>query len=161
MAKAKKTKDDDASRVAAVNRKARHSYEIQETLEAGISLSGTEVKSLREGTANIADAYAAARHGDLMLLNAHIPEYHAGNRFNHEPRRPRRLLLHRKQINKLMGAVNRDGMTLVPLKIYFNANGRAKVELALARGKKHYDKRAAIKRRDWERDKARLMRVRG
>ncbi|MSP51492.1 MAG: SsrA-binding protein SmpB [Alphaproteobacteria bacterium] len=160
MAK-KKSDKGEVERIAAVNRKARYNYTIEDVFEAGIALVGTEVKSLREGTANITDAYAVARHGEIILINSHIPEYHAGNRFNHEPRRPRKILLHRGQINKLRGLVDRGGMTLVPLKIYFNARGRAKIELALARGKKQYDKRASIKDRDWGRDKARLMRVRG
>ncbi|MEM8812894.1 MAG: SsrA-binding protein SmpB [Pseudomonadota bacterium] len=148
-------------RTIAENRKARFNYEVLETFEAGIELKGTEVKSLREGKSNIAESYAAAQSGDLILYNAYIPEYLQANRFNHETRRPRRLLMHRREINKLIGAVEREGMTLVPLKLYFNERGRAKLQLALARGKKNYDKRETEKRRDWERDKARLMRERG
>ncbi|MCH7930919.1 MAG: SsrA-binding protein SmpB [Proteobacteria bacterium] len=147
-----------AGRVVAQNRKARHNYFIDDTLEAGLALIGTEVKSLREGRANIGEAYARESGGELFLVNAHIGEYHGGNQFNHEPRRARKLLLHRRQIKRLIGALQREGMTIVPLSIYFNDRGLAKVSLGLARGKKHYDKRAATKERDWQRDKARLMR---
>ena len=150
-----------AGRLVAENRKARFNYEILETFEAGIALQGTEVKSLRMGKSNIAEAYAAEEGGDLYLINAHIPEYLQANRFNHETRRPRRLLLHKKEISKLIGAIQRDGMTLVPLKLYFNAKGRAKLLLGLARGKKIHDKRETEKKRSWERDKARIMRERG
>ena len=144
-----------------MNRRARRDYEIGQIYEAGIALQGTEVKSLRGGRSNIADAYAGVQGGELWLFNAYIPEYLQANRFNHETRRPRKLLLHRKEIGRLSGAVDRDGMTLVPLKIYFNDRGRAKVELAVARGKKLYDKRQADKRRSWDREKARLMREKG
>ncbi len=147
--------------VAAQNRKARHNYAIEETFEAGIVLTGSEVKSLRQGRAAINEAYAGERGGELFLFNAHIPEYTAASRFNHEPRRPRKLLLHRREIAKLIAAVQRKGMTVVPLSVYFNATGRAKVELALARGKRTYDKRVAAKERDWKRQKARLLRDRG
>ena len=147
--------------VVAQNRKARHNYFIEETFEAGLALTGTEVKSLRGGRSTIAESYVTEEGGEAWLVNANIPEYASGNRFNHEPRRPRKLLLHRKQINRLMGAVERDGMTLVPLKLYFNDRGRAKVELALARGKKLYDKRDTEKKRSWDRDRARLMRQKG
>lgn len=147
--------------VVAQNRKARHDYAIEETFEAGIVLTGTEVKSLRQGRAAITEAYAGERGGELFLLNAHIPEYTAANRFNHEPRRPRKLLLHRREIAKLIAAVQRKGMTVVPLSVYFTATGLAKVELALARGKRTYDKRIAVKERDWKRQKARLLRDRG
>ncbi len=145
----------------ARNRKARHDYLIEETFETGIALSGTEVKSLRQGRATITEAFAGDKEGELYLFNAHVPEYRAGSRFNHEPRRPRKLLLHKREIRKLIAAVRRDGMTLVPLAVYFNDRGMAKVELALARGKHRYDKRAAVKARDWKRQKARLMRDKG
>ncbi|GLK81112.1 SsrA-binding protein SmpB [Methylopila turkensis] len=148
-------------KIAAENRKARHNYEIGETFEAGIALAGTEVKSLRLGKATIAEAYAAEYGGELFLYNSYIPEYLQANRFNHETRRPRKLLLHKNQINKLAGAVTREGLTVVPLKIYFNEQGRAKVEIALARGKKLHDKREADKERTWNRDKSRIMRDRG
>jgi len=150
-----------AGRVAAVNRRARFNYEVQQTYEAGIALAGSEVKSLREGRANIAEAYAGERGGELWLYNAHIPEYLQANRFQHSPRRARKLLLHKREISRLIGAVNREGMTIVPLKIYFNDRGRAKVELAVARGKKLHDKRETEKKRSWQREKARLMREKG
>jgi SsrA-binding protein len=146
---------------AALNRRARHDYLIQDTLEAGMVLSGSEVKVLRQGQASIAESYAAVDDGELWLINSHIPEYKAATRFNHEPRRPRKLLVHRKELNKLIGAVRREGATLVPLSIYFNDRGVAKCELGLARGKRKADKREAEKARDWQRDKARLMRDRG
>jgi SsrA-binding protein len=148
-------------KIVADNRKARFNYAIGEVLEAGIALTGTEVKSLRDGKAAIAESYAAPRDGELWLYNANIPEYLQANRFNHAPKRPRKLLLHRRQINKLIGAVEREGMTLVPLKLYFNERGRAKVEIALARGKKLHDKRESERKRSWERDRARLLRERG
>lgn len=153
--------DKPALRNAAVNRRARFNYEIGQTFEAGIALHGTEVKSLREGRSNIADAYAGEHGGELWLYNAYIPEYQQANRFNHETRRPRKLLMHRREINRLVGAVQREGMTVVPLKIYFNDRGRAKVELALARGKKLHDKRQTERKRDWDREKARLLREKG
>lgn len=156
MAKAEKERP-----VVAQNRRARYEYFINETMEAGLSLTGTEVKSLRTGKANITDAYAGAQGNELFLLNAHIPEYSQGNRFNHEPRRPRKLLLHRRQLNKLIGAIQRKGVTLVPLSVYFNEGGRAKLELAVVTGKKQHDKRAAEKDRDWQREKGRLLRGRG
>lgn len=148
-------------RVAAENRKARHNYFIEDTVEAGIMLVGTEVKSLRDGGANIGDAYAAEQEGAFYLLNAHISEYRGGNRFNHEPLRPRKLLLHRREIDKLQAGVKRAGNTIVPLKIYFNERGYAKVLLGVARGKKQHDKRASIKERDWKREQGRLIRARG
>jgi len=154
-------KKGDRRRAVAENRKARHNYLIEDTFEAGLMLVGTEVKSLRKGTANIAESYASDEGGELFLLNAYIPEYAEASRFNHEPRRPRKLLLHRKQINKLMMGIQRDGMTIVPLKLYFNDRGIAKLELALARGKKLHDKRETDRRRDWDRQKARLMREKG
>jgi SsrA-binding protein len=150
-----------AVQIVARNRKARYEYAIEDTIEVGVVLTGSEVKSLREGRANIAESHAADQGGDIVLLNAHIPEYAGASRFNHEPRRPRRLLLHRREANKLIGAVRRDGKTLVPLSIYFNERGRAKVELALVKGKKAHDKRAATRTREWQRDKERLMRARG
>ncbi len=145
-------------RVAAKNRKARYNYFIDETIEAGVMLTGTEVKSLREGRANIGDAYASAQGGELFLVNAHISEYSGGNRLNHEPLRPRKLLLRKREIERLVGAIQRKGVTLVPLEIYFNARGIAKVRLGIARGKRQYDKRATIKERDWQRQKGRLLR---
>ena len=154
-------KVDRKLRVIADNRKARFNYEIGEVFEAGISLTGSEVKSLRLGKAAIAEAYADARGGDIWLVNANIPEYLQAGRFNHAPKRRRRLLLHKRQIYKLAGAVERDGMTLVPLKLYFNEKGRAKVELALARGKKLYDKRETEKKRSWDRERGRLLRAKG
>jgi SsrA-binding protein len=147
-----------ARRPVAQNRKAFHNYHIEERFEAGLVLTGTEVKSLREGRASLAEAHAGEIEGELWLFNVHIPEYRAGNRFNHEPKRPRKLLLHRREMAKLLGAVQKQGYTIVPLQIYFNARGIAKVELGLAKGKKAYDKRAAIKDRDWQRQKERLFR---
>lgn len=148
-------------KIVADNRKARHNYEVGEVVEAGIALVGTEVKSLRQGKATIAEAYAGEFRGEMFLYNSYIPEYLQANRFNHEVRRPRKLLLHKNEINKLTGAVTREGMTVVPLKIYFDDRGRAKVEIALARGKKLHDKREADKQKTWNRDKARIMRDRG
>lgn len=148
-------------KIVADNRKARHNYEIGDVVEAGIVLVGTEVKSLRQGKATIGESYAGEFGGEFFLYNSYIPEYLQANRFNHEVRRPRKLLLHRNQINKLTGAVTRDGMTVVPLKIYFDERGRAKVEIALARGKQLHDKRQAEKQKTWNRDKARIMRDRG
>ena len=148
-------------RLAAQNRKARRDYTIEETFEAGIVLPGSEVKSLRQGRASIGEAYAAEKGGELYLNNAYIPEYAASGGSGHEPRGARKLLMHRRQINKLMGAINRKGMTVVPLSLYFNKRGIAKVELGLARGKRKVDKRETEKKRDWQRDKARLMRERG
>jgi SsrA-binding protein len=155
--------DRDAARykIAAENRKARYNYAIGETFEAGIALSGTEVKSLRGGKATIAESYAGEKNGEIFLVNAYIPEYLQANQFNHETKRPRKLLLHRRQIDRLLAAIQREGMTLVPLKIYFNEKGRAKVELALAKGKKLHDKRETEKARDWDREKGRLLRDKG
>ncbi|MBH0237050.1 SsrA-binding protein SmpB [Methylobrevis albus] len=149
------------NRIAADNRKARFNFAIGDAVEAGIALTGTEVKSLRQGRSNITDAYAAEHKGELYLYNAYIPEYLQANQFNHETRRPRKLLLHKRQINRLIGAVDRDGMTIVPLKLYFNDRGRAKCEIALAKGKKNHDKRETEKQRDWNREKSRLMKDRG
>ncbi|WP_020399393.1 SsrA-binding protein SmpB [Kordiimonas gwangyangensis] len=145
------------NRVAADNRKARHLFHIEEEHEAGISLQGTEVKSLRSGEANIRESYAEEKDGELWLVNAYIPEFSHGNRFNHEPRRPRKLLMHRREIGKLGGLIQRQGYTLVPLKIYFNDQGRAKVMIGLGKGKNVRDKREDVKQRDWDRQKARLM----
>jgi SsrA-binding protein len=144
-------------RYVAQNRRARHDYAIEGTVEAGIELRGTEVKVLRQGLASIAESYATERGGELFLLNAHFPEYPSA-RFNHEPRRARRLLLHRREINKLMGAIKREGVTLVPLAMYFNERGRAKIEIGLAKGRRKGDRREVEKTRDWQRDKARIMR---
>ncbi|HEX4111286.1 MAG TPA: SsrA-binding protein SmpB [Stellaceae bacterium] len=146
-------------RYVAQNRRARHDYLIEDTFEAGIALHGSEVKVLREGLASIAEAYAGEKGGEIFLFNANIPEYPAA-RFNHEPKRARRLLMHRREINKLLGRVTREGMTLIPLAIYFNGRGRAKLALGLAKGKRKSDKREAEKARDWQRDKARIMRER-
>ncbi|HEY7459578.1 MAG TPA: SsrA-binding protein SmpB [Xanthobacteraceae bacterium] len=154
-------KESENARVVAQNRKARFHYEIGEAFEAGIALTGSEVKSLRSGKATIAESYADARAGEIFLINANIPIYTQAGRFNHEPKRPRKLLLHKRQINKLIGAIEREGMTLVPLKLYFNNRGRAKVEIALARGKKLHDKRDAARKRDWERQRGRLLREKG
>ena len=148
-------------KVIADNRKARFNYEIGEVVEAGIALTGTEVKSLRNGRATIAESYADAKNGEIWLVNANIPEYVQAGRFNHAPKRPRKLLLHRRQIDKLAAAVEREGMTIIPLKMYFNEKGRAKVEVALARGKKLHDKRETEKKRSWERERGRLMREKG
>jgi SsrA-binding protein len=148
-------------KIIAENRKARYEYQILDTFEAGIALAGSEVKSLRRGASNIAESYASEHGGELFIINAYIPGYAQAHRFNHEERRPRKLLMHKREINKLIGAVRREGMTLVPLKLYFNDQGRAKLELALAKGKKLHDKRETEKARDWGRQKARLMRDRG
>ncbi|MGG7538455.1 SsrA-binding protein SmpB [Rhizobium sp. 12,4] len=149
------------NKVVAENRKARFNYEIIDTYEAGLVLKGTEVKSLREGKANIAESYAADEDGEIWLINSYLPEYLQANRFNHEPRRRRKLLLSGREIHRLRSAVNREGMTLVPLKIYFNDRGRAKMELALAKGKKLHDKRESEKERDWNRQKSRLLKENG
>jgi SsrA-binding protein len=148
-------------KIIADNRKARFNYEIGEVVEAGIALTGTEVKSLRQGKANIAESYADAKGGEIWLVNSNIPEYLQASRFNHAPKRPRKLLLHRRQIDKLAVAVDREGMTIVPLKLFFNDKGRAKIEIALGRGKKLHDKRQTEKKRSWERERGRLMRVKG
>jgi SsrA-binding protein len=149
-------------KVVADNRKARFNYEIGETVEAGIALTGSEVKSLRQGKATIAESYADARNGEIWLINANIPEYRQAGPFNnHAPKRPRKLLLHQRQINRLAGGVDREGMTIVPLKLYFNERGRAKLEIALAKGKKLHDKRETLKKRSWERERGRLLREKG
>ncbi|MDW5318000.1 SsrA-binding protein SmpB [Rhizobium sp. PL01] len=147
-------------KIVAENRKARYNYEIMDTYEAGLVLTGTEVKSLREGKANIAESYATDEGGEMWLINSYLPEYLQANRFNHEPRRRRKLLLSKREANRLQSAINRDGMTLIPLKIYFNDQGRAKLELALGKGKKLHDKRESEKERDWNRQKSRLMKDR-
>lgn len=157
----KKANAADAHRTVAVNRRARFDYSILEIVEAGLVLTGSEAKSLRAGKASINESFAGEMKGEIYLFNANIPEYTQANVFNHEPKRPRKLLLHRRQVNKFMGAVQRKGLTLVPLSVYFNARGRAKLELALAKGKNVVDKRETIKERDWKRDQARLLRTRG
>jgi len=149
------------ARIAAQNRKARHDYFIEDTLEVGIMLAGTEVKSLRGGKASIGEAFAGEQDGELYLFNAYIPEYDAASRFNHQPRRPRKLLLHRREMNRLLGEIGREGVTVVPLSFYFNPRGILKVELGLARGKRKVDKRAAEKEKDWNREQARIMRNKG
>ncbi len=156
-----KKKGDDDRKIVADNRKARHAYAIESTLEAGLMLVGSEVKSLRTGKATIAESYASAKDGEIFLLNAYIPEYNQASRFNHEPKRPRKVLVHKREAARLSIAVQREGMTLIPLRLYFNRKGIAKIELGVARGKKLHDKRQTEKARDWERDKARLMRVKG
>ena len=148
-------------RLAAQNRKARRNYEIEDTFEAGLVLVGSEVKALREGRANIGEAYAKPENGEVWLVNAHIPEYRQAGQFNHQPKRPRKLLLKKREVVKLIGATERDGMALIPLKLYFNARGIAKLELGLGKGRKHFDKREAEKKRDWGRQKARLLREKG
>jgi SsrA-binding protein len=161
MSNSAKNHDPERYKLAAQNRKARHDYAILDTLEAGIALTGTEVKSLRQGRAQITESFATERDGEIWLYNAHIPEYAQGLKDKaHPPRRPRKLLLHRHQINKLIGAIARDGMTAVPLDIHFNDRGIAKVTLGLAKGKQKADKREAIKKREWEREKARVMKER-
>ena len=154
-------KTEPGRKVVAENRKARYTYQIGETFEAGVQLTGTEVKSLRESKANIAESYVSPERGEVWLINANIPEYLQANRFNHEPRRPRKLLLHKRQVERIAGAVQREGMTIVPLRLYFNERGRAKVEIALAQGKKLHDKRETEKERDWQREKGRLLRDKG
>ena len=148
-------------KVIAENRRARFDYFLDAPVEAGIALVGTEIKALRAGRANIAESYAAIEGREIVLVNADIPPYAQANRFNHEPRRPRKLLLHRRQIDRMIGAVQKEGQTLIPLKLYLNESGKAKVELALAKGKKLHDKRETSAKRDWQRDKARLLRDKG
>jgi len=154
-------KEEPERRVVADNRKARHAYAIESTLEAGIALTGSEVKALRTGKATIGESYAQAKDGEILLVNAYIPEYTMANRFNHEPRRVRKLLVRKTEVRKLSVAVQREGMTLIPLRLYFNPKGIAKIELGVARGKKLHDKRQTEKARDWERAKARLLREKG
>jgi SsrA-binding protein len=145
-------------KTVAENRRARFDYAIDTVYEAGIALTGTEVKSLRFGTGSIAESYAEVKDGQVWLINSNVPEFSHGNRFNHEPKRPRKLLLHEREIAKFHGLVERKGMTLAPLSIYFNSRGRAKVELALAKGKNAADKRQTVKERDWKREQGRIMR---
>jgi SsrA-binding protein len=154
-------KDDPNNKTVAENRKARFSYEVIDTVEAGLMLTGTEVKSLREGKANIQESYASVEGGEIWLINSYLPEYLQGNRFNHEPRRRRKLLLNKREMARMAQAVEREGMTMVPLKIYFNDRGRAKLLLAIARGKKLHDKRQTEKQRDWAREKGRLLKAHG
>jgi SsrA-binding protein len=151
----------DRLKTVAENRRARFDYAIEDTYEAGIALKGTEVKSLRFGDGSIAESYAEVKDGEIWLVNSNIPEFSHGNRHNHEPKRPRKLLLTEREINKLHGAIAREGMTLVPLSVYFNSRGRAKVELALAKGRKAHDKREHIKEREWKREAGRIMRDKG
>ena len=152
---------DAPKKVIAENRRARFDYFLEDYIEAGIQLLGTEIKALRDGRANIAESYVSPEGRDLVLINADIPPYKQANRFNHEPRRPRRLLLHRKQIDRMIGAVQRDGQTIIPVRLYLNEAGKAKIEIAMAKGKKLHDKREASAERDWQRDKARLLRDKG
>jgi len=151
----------DKKKIVAENRRARFEYFIDDVFEAGIALQGTEVKSLRFGEGSIAESYAEVKGNQVFLVNSNIPEFSHGNRYNHEPKRPRKLLLHEREISRMHGAVERKGMTLVPLSVYFNSRGKAKVELALARGKKTHDKRETIKERDWKRDQQRIMKAHG
>ncbi|HWW64892.1 MAG TPA: SsrA-binding protein SmpB [Sphingomonadaceae bacterium] len=151
----------EKTKVVAENRRARFEYFLEDFFEAGIALTGTEVKSLRFGEGSIAESYAEVKGNEVWLVNANVPEFSHGNRFNHEPKRPRKLLLHEREIEKMRVAVSREGMTLIPLSIYFNPRGRAKVELALAKGKKLHDKRETEKARDWKREQGRLLRERG
>ena len=155
------SKQEPARKLIAENRRARFDYFLEDSLEAGLVLTGSEVKSLRLGRANIAESYAAVQGREIELVNAYIPESPGANRFNHEPRRIRKVLLHRRQIDKLIAAVQREGRTIIPVKLYFDDKGRAKLELALAKGKKAHDKRATEAERDWKRDQARLLRDRG
>lgn len=154
-------KKEGAYKLIADNRRARHDYHIEDVMEAGIMLTGTEVKALREGKATIKEAYATPEKGAIWLINSNIPEYSAGNRENHEPKRPRKLLLHAREVAKLTQAVERKGYTIAPLKLYFNDRGIAKLEIGLALGKKAPDKRETEKQRDWARQKQRLLRERG
>ena len=158
---AKASRKEEGIKVIADNRRARFDYEIMQTFEAGIALQGSEVKSLRGGRTTLAESYATMKGGELFLINSNIPEYREANRFNHEPKRPRKLLLHKKEIEKLSQGVLREGLTIIPLKMFFNKRGRCKVDIALARGKKLHDKREATKERQWDREKARLMRDKG
>lgn len=154
-------RDETRYKIAADNRKARYNFEIVDAIEAGLVLTGTEVKALRGGKATIAESYATIENGELVLVNSYIPEYLQANRFNHEPKRPRKMLASKKQIARFAQAIERDGMTLIPLKVYFNEKGRAKIEVAIARGKKLHDKRESEKERDWKREQGRILRDRG
>jgi SsrA-binding protein len=151
----------DNYKLVAENRRARFDYFLEEKFEAGVMLLGTEVKALRQGRANIAESYASVEDGALYLINSTIPIYPPAGQFNHEPTRKRKLLVKKRQFNKLRGAVEREGRTIAPIKLYFNARGICKIEIALAKGKKAADKRESTKQRDWQRDKARLMREKG
>ena len=148
-------------KLIAENRRARFDYFLEDTFEAGLMLTGTEVKALRLGRANIAESYASAEGREIVLINANFPEYGPANRFNHDPKRPRKLLLHRKEIDKMLGAIQREGRTLIPTKLYFNEKGMVKLELSLAKGKKLHDKRDTVADRDWKREQGRLMRDKG
>jgi SsrA-binding protein len=161
LSKAAPVREFDKAKVVAENRRARFDYFVEERFEAGIELKGTEVKALRTGEGSIAESYALVEGEEVWLINSHVPQYGAGSWMNHEPRRKRKLLLRGREIEKLQGAITRQGLTLVPLSIYFNSRGRAKVELALARGKKAHDKRETIKERDWKREQGRLLRQHG
>lgn len=161
MARPQSAAEFDKKKIVAENRRARFDFAIEQVFEAGIALQGTEVKSLRFGEGTIAESYAEVKGNEVWLINSNIPEFSHGNRHNHEPKRPRKLLLSGREISKMYAGVARQGMTLVPLSVYFNSRGRAKVELALAKGKKAHDKRESIKERDWKRDKQRLMKERG
>ena len=154
MAKKKKSGEN----IAARNRKARHNYFIESNIEAGIMLQGTEIKSIRNGRSSIEESYASEENGELYLVNAYIPEYQAGGTMQHETRRARKLLLHKKELSKMINAVNREGITIIPLSLYFNKRGMLKVDLGLAKGKRQYDKRQSEKQRDWKRDQARILR---
>lgn len=158
---AKASRKQDGIKVVSDNRRARYDYEILQAFEAGIELKGSEVKSLRTGHTNLAEAHAAMKNGELWLINSNIPEYREANRFNHEPKRPRKLLLHAAEINKLANGVLKEHLTIIPLKMFFNPRGRVKVDIALARGKKLHDKRDTIKERSWDRERARLLRDKG
>ncbi len=159
---ASKKKETDNFKIAADNRRARYDYEIFDPVEAGIMLTGTEVKGMRSGKATITESYVDVdKKGEVYLINANVPEYLQANRFNHDPRRPRKLLLNKREIAKLAQGVEREGMTIVPMKLYFNVKGKAKLEIALARGKKLHDKRQTERNRDWNREKSRLLRDRG
>ena len=154
-------KKEPGQKIAAENRKARHNYFIENDLEVGVVLEGSEVKALREGKAQIAESYASVEGGELWLINSYIPAYHKAKTFGHDERRRRKLLAHRREVARLWQAIGREGATLVPLKLYFNEKGVAKLQLGIATGKKLADKRDAEKKRDWQRDKARLLRARG
>lgn len=158
---AKAARKQEGIKIVAENRRARYDYELLQFFEAGIELKGSEVKSLRVGHINLAEAYAAVKGTELFLLNSNVPEYREANRFNHEQKRPRKLLLNRKEIDRLAVGVLREGLTIVALKMFFNPRGRVKVDIALARGKKNVDKRATIKARDWDREKSRVLRNSG
>ncbi len=161
MAAPKKKKTEEGVKLVADNRRARRDYQIEDVIEAGLVLTGTEVKALREGHATIKEAYASPETDGIWLLNANIPEYSAGNRENHEPKRPRKLLLHKREAARLAQAVERKGYTLAPLRLYFNAKGRAKLEIGIGLGRKAHDKRDVVKNRDWQRQQQRLLRDKG